>query len=92
MSFLDILVEQGLIGLGIWFFLFLMVYFNFYTSYRKGYKLTTLDISLMAAFMGVLLLTNINPFINNPIGICFFLIVLVASQNIKYQSLKGNVK
>jgi hypothetical protein len=92
MSFLDILVEQGLIGLGTWCFLFLMVYLNFYTAYKKERKLSTLDISLMAAFMGVLLLTNINPFINNPIGICFFLIVLVASQNIKHQSLKGNVK
>jgi hypothetical protein len=88
MSFLDILVEQGLIGLATWGFLFLIIYYNYYVAYRKGQKITTLDISLMAAFMGILLLTNINPFINNPIGICFFIIVLVVSQNKK--ELKQN--
>jgi hypothetical protein len=80
MSFLDILLEQGLIGLAIWGFLFLIVYYNFYMAYKRGQKLTATDISLMAAFMGILLLTNINPFINNPIGISFFLILLVYSQ------------
>jgi hypothetical protein len=80
MSFLDILLEQGLIGLAIWGFLFLIVFINYFIAYKRGYKITNLDISLMAAFMGVLLLTNINPFINNPIGISFFLILLVVSQ------------
>jgi O-Antigen ligase len=86
MSFLDILVEQGLIGLAIWCFLFLIIYLNYYNAYKKGQKLTTLEISLLAAFMGILLLTNINPFINNPIGISFFLIMLVVSQTKKEQS------
>ena len=75
--------------MGIWCFLFLMVYLNYYTAYKKGHKLSTLEISLMSAFMGVLLLTNINPFINNPIGICFLLILLVASQNRKASIPKG---
>jgi hypothetical protein len=83
MSFLDILVEQGLIGLAIWGFLCLIVYYNYYQEYKKRKKLSTLDISLLAAFMGILLLTNINPFINNPIGISFFLVLLVVSQNKK---------
>jgi hypothetical protein len=83
MSFLDILVEQGIIGLAIWCFLFLIIYLNYYSAYKKGQKLTTLEISLLSAFMGVLLLTNINPFINNPIGISFFLIMLVVSQSKK---------
>jgi hypothetical protein len=83
MSFLDILVEQGIIGLAIWCFLFLMIYLNYYFAYKKGQKLTTLEVSLLSAFMGVLLLTNINPFINNPIGISFFLIMLVVSQSKK---------
>ncbi|KAA0548356.1 hypothetical protein FZW96_07210 [Bacillus sp. BGMRC 2118] len=90
MSFLEILVEQGAIGLGIWCFLFFLVYYNYYYSYKKGEKLTTLDISLLAAFMGVLLLTNINPFINNPIGMIFFLFVIVLSQN-KRDSLRNEV-
>ena len=83
MSFLDILLEQGLIGLAIWGYLFLIVFMNYYSSYKRGQRLTTLDISLMAAFMGILLLTNINPFINNPIGISFFLVMLIVSQTKK---------
>ncbi|SDM70155.1 hypothetical protein [Bacillus sp. OK048] len=83
MSFLDILLEQGLIGLAIWGYLFLIIYYNYYVAYKKGQHITTMDISLMAAFMGVLLLTNINPFINNPIGISFFLLVLIVSQKKK---------
>jgi hypothetical protein len=81
MSFLDILVEQGVIGLGIWMFLFLIIYYNYYSSYKRGMEITTLDRSLLGAFMGALLLTNINPFINNPIGIGFFLLLLIFSQS-----------
>ncbi|XJZ26972.1 hypothetical protein ACF5W4_16850 [Bacillota bacterium Lsc_1132] len=91
MSFLDILVEQGLIGLATWFFLFLLVYFNYYSAYKKGKKFSSLDISLLSVFMGILLLTNINPFINNPIGISFLLILLVASQNKKEYVPKGGL-
>jgi hypothetical protein len=91
MSFLDILVEQGVIGLAIWGFLFLIVYYNYYSAYKRGLKVTSLDVSLMAAFMGILLLTNINPFINNPIGISFFLILLVVSQNKKDSISSGEV-
>lgn len=86
MSFLDILVEQGLIGLFLWFYLFALIYWNYYSVYKREHTLKTIDISLMAAFMGLLLLTNINPFINNPIGITFFLIVLIISQNRKEQA------
>jgi hypothetical protein len=87
MSFLDILVEQGLIGFGTWLFLFFIFYYNFYAAYKNGHKPSPLDISFLAVFMGILLLTNINPFINNPIGIGFFLILLVISQNKKQLSL-----
>lgn len=88
MTFLDILVEQGLIGLGIWLFLCLLVFYNYYNVYKREKKLDPLDISLMAAFMGILMLTNINPFLNNPIGISFFLILLIFSQNKKDALLK----
>lgn len=88
MSFLDILIEQGLIGLAIWVFLFLIVYYNYYIAYKNGYKLSSLDVSLLSVFMGVLLLTNINPFINNPIGMSFFLLLLVVSQKKKEFSKK----
>ena len=80
MSFLDILIEQGLIGLAIWVFLILIVYYNYYIAYKNGYKLSSLDVSLLSVFMGVLLLTNINPFINNPIGMSFFYLLVVSQK------------
>lgn len=92
MSFLDILVEQGLIGLAIWLYLCLLVFYNYYKGYKKGRKPGTLEISLMAAFIGLILVTNINPFINNPIGISFFLVILILSQNWKEAALNGELK
>jgi len=89
MSFLDILVEQGLIGLATWLFLCILVFYNYYAGYKKGKKLGTLEISFMAAFFGLLLVTNINPFINNSIGICFFLLILILSQEWKESTLNG---
>ena len=83
MSMLDILVEQGIIGLSIWLFLCLVVIYNFYIAFKNGNKLENHEVSMLAAFIGLLLLTNINPFINNPIGITFFLIMLVFSENKK---------
>jgi hypothetical protein len=83
MSFLDILVEQGAIGLAFWCFLFFQVIYNFYIFYKRTGQLTSNEISLISAFVGILLLTNINPFINNPIGISFFLVLLILSQNKK---------
>jgi hypothetical protein len=80
MTFLDVLVEQGLVGLFIWVFLSLIVYYNYHVAYRKGSSISGTDVALLAAFMGVLMLTNINPFLNNPIGITFFLIMLIFSQ------------
>lgn len=88
-SFLDILVEQGGIGLAIWLVLFLLVYTNYYGSFKRGMRLETADVALLGIFMGVLLLTNINPFINNPIGIIFFLVVLVVSQHVKENTARS---
>jgi hypothetical protein len=83
MSFLDILIEQGAIGLGIWFYLFFLVFYNYYQVYRQRSELKTVDRSMLGAFTGLLLLTNINPFINNTIGIAFFLLILIFSQDIE---------
>lgn len=90
MSFLDILVEQGFIGLGSWLFLCILVIYNYYLAYQRGAKLTTFEISLISAFIGMLLLTNINPFINNPIGISFFIVLLIISQNKKESAKLSN--
>jgi O-antigen ligase len=79
-SFLDILVEQGIIGLTLWLILCLLVYYYYHKAHKRGRHISTIDRSLMGIFVGVLLLTNINPFINNPIGIVFFLILLILSR------------
>lgn len=89
MSFLDILVEQGLIGLAVWLSLCLLAYYNYHVVYQLKRNISPLEVSLLAAFMGMLLLTNINPFINNPIGIVFFLFILIVSQNRKEKELAG---
>ena len=80
-SFLDILVEQGTIGLALWLYLCLLVFYYYLKAHKRGRFISTEDRSLMGIFVGVLLLTNINPFINNPIGIVFFLILLVLSRD-----------
>ncbi|KAA9022077.1 hypothetical protein [Niallia endozanthoxylica] len=91
MSMLDILVEQGLVGLAVWLVLCLLVFYNYHVVYQKRKSISTMEISLMAAFMGMLLLTNINPFINNPLGIGFFLFILIVSQNRKEKESNGEL-
>jgi len=86
MSFLDIWVEQGAIGLAIWLFLCILVVFNYYRAYKQGKNISTIDRSLIGVFVGVVLLTNINPFLNNPIGITFFLLMLIFSRKMKEQN------
>lgn len=81
MSFLDIWVEQGIIGVILWLLISLMVFFNFNKSYQISKKINSNDIAIMACTIALLLLTNINPFINNPIGISFLLFALVVSRN-----------
>jgi hypothetical protein len=90
MSFLDILVEQGVIGLALWLYLCFVIYYNYYVVYKAKGSLETLDVSLLACTAALALLTNINPFINNPLGIGFVLIILVISKN-KKESLKSIV-
>ena len=91
MSMLDILIEQGIVGLAIWLSLCLLVFYNYHIVYKKRRKISTVEVSLLAAFMGMLLLTNINPFINNPLGIGFFLFILIVSQNQKGKELNGDL-
>ncbi len=79
-SGVDILVEQGLIGLGIWIFVCLIIYINYFKIYRLGAELTDIDCSIIACMTAIGFLTNVNPFINNPIGIGFLVFAIVCSQ------------
>lgn len=92
MSFLDIWIEQGFVGLAIWLILCLLIFYNYHVVYKLGRKISTVEVALLAAFMGMCLLTNINPFINNPLGITFFLVMLIISQSRKEKELAGGFK
>ena len=92
MSFLDIWIEQGFVGLAIWLILCLLIFYNYHVVYKLGRKISTVEVALMGGFMGMCLLTNINPFINNPLGITFFLVVLIISQSRKEKELAGGFK
>ncbi|TFJ48397.1 hypothetical protein CKN80_00255 [Carnobacterium divergens] len=79
-SFLDILVEQGIIGVLLWLLVSLAPFYFYYGFQRKG-ESSYLNVGLLAGIAGMLLLTNTNPFINSPIGIGFLVIVLVIGFN-----------
>ena len=79
-SFLDILVEQGIIGVLLWLLVSLAPFYFYYGFQRKGER-NYLNVGLLAGIAGMLLLTNTNPFINSPIGIGFLVIVLVIGFN-----------
>ncbi|TFJ45004.1 hypothetical protein CKN73_00740 [Carnobacterium divergens] len=79
-SFLDILVEQGVIGVLLWLLVSLAPFYFYYGFQRKGER-NYLNVGLLAGIAGMLLLTNTNPFINSPIGIGFLVIVLVIGFN-----------
>lgn len=89
MSFLDIWVEQGLLGVFLWLALPLATFTNFYRYYRLKGNISYDNIALMACLVALLLLTNINPFINNPIGIGFLVFVVAVSRN-EWRSVSKN--
>ena len=68
MSFVDIQVEQGLVGSLLWLnFLFMPILFLFkYLPLKKIIGQFALPISIL---LSIFVLTNINPFLNSPIGI-----------------------
>lgn len=81
MSFLEILIEQGVIGLALWLYVCFVIFYNYHHIYKARGSVETTDISLLACIAALMMLTNINPFINNPLGIGFILITLVLSKN-----------
>lgn len=65
-SFMDILVEQGLIGISFYVFLFVLVY-----NFRNR------NFGLSIVFFMSYILSLTNPYINNPIGIGLIIIVMI---------------
>lgn len=65
-SFMDILVEQGIIGISLYVFLFVLVY-----VFRNR------NFGLSIAFFMSYILSLTNPYINNPIGIGLIIMVMI---------------
>ncbi|WP_044747191.1 O-antigen ligase family protein [Bacillus alveayuensis] len=77
-SFLDILMEQGMIGLVIWLMIFLNIFIMYYKIIKnKLIKLDAYHIALFVSIISTIFLTNTNPFINNPLGMIHILIVMI---------------
>lgn len=83
MSFIDILVEQGLVGVLLWLNLCLLPFIYYFKVYKKEKRLLYTQISLLACVVAMVLLTNINPFLNSPIGLGFLLFVIADAMNSK---------
>jgi O-antigen ligase len=79
-SFFDILLEQGLIGFTLWLILLLRIAFLIIriTQYHKRDPLAH---ALGASVIVLVIFTNTNPFINNPIGIGFIIVTIIALKN-----------
>lgn len=77
MSFVDILVEQGVIGLAIWLAFSLLPLYYFFKSFLLSKQLADSYIGLLGSTLSMLVVTNINPFLNSPIGLGFLLPVIV---------------
>lgn len=77
MSFVDILVEQGAIGLTLWLLFALLPLYYFFRFFLIKRQLADIYIGLLGSSMSMILVTNINPFLNSPIGLGFLLPVVV---------------
>lgn len=66
-SYLEILLEQGLIGVVIWISLILFIIFDLINKYSK--KMDFMSLGLISSLISILALSATNPYINNPLGI-----------------------
>lgn len=74
-SYLDTIIEIGLIGLTIYLLLILKV---FRAGYQKGIAATdkTVVVGLLAALFGIVITNFTTPYLNHPLGIGFLLLVM----------------
>lgn len=77
MTFVDIMVEQGIFGVALWLALSLLPLFYYFRAFLRQGDLPSDDIALLGCSLAMILMTNINPFLNSPIGLGFLLPVVV---------------
>jgi len=76
-SYLDIFMEQGVIGISLYVLLFVYIFCAFRKAYRNRLLEKHLLDALFGGYVGLLLLTATNPYINNPLGISYLLLLLI---------------
>lgn len=92
MTFVDIFVEQGLVGVVVWLAFSLLPLLYIFKSFLITKRVSNIYVGLLACSFSMLLVTNINPFLNSPIGLGFLLPVSVLSYKLFIESKKGEVK
>lgn len=91
MSFVDIFVEQGVVGVIIWLAFSLLPLYYYFRSFLLSKKLDNTSIGLLGGSLAMILVTNINPFLNSPIGLGYLLPVIVLSYKL-FQDSRDNKK
>lgn len=87
MSFVDILVEQGAVGVLIWLLFSLLPLYYYFRAFLIQKQLANIHVALLGCSLAMLVVTNINPFLNSPIGLGFLLPVIVISYKVYRQAL-----
>ncbi|MBP1043681.1 O-antigen ligase family protein [Vagococcus sp. BWB3-3] len=85
MTFLDIWVEQGLIGVLIWLSFSMLPLFYYFKFILKHRYLDSMSIAMAACVLCMVVITNINPYLNSPIGLGFLLPVIVSAKRLEIE-------
>lgn len=88
MSFVDILVEQGAIGVLLWLLFSLIPLYYYFRAFLIQKRLANIHVALLGCCLSMLVVTNINPFLNSPIGLGFLLPVIIISYKVYRQALQ----
>ena len=91
--YFDIWLEMGIIGLGLYLSIMILVFKNWINARKKNITdpdLIYLD-ALVAGLAGIMVTTAINPYLNNPMGITYLLCVIASVSVFKNQSKFGKV-
>lgn len=87
--YLDIIMEQGVIGLALYMGLFLVMLKQWLDIRKRCYdksKLYILD-AFMVSLIGLIITSGINPFLNNPIGITYLIMCVSAIKVYREENL-----
>ncbi len=85
MTFLDILVEQGIIGVLLWLGFSLLPAFYYLAYIFRHSDLDSTSVALLACVLTMIVITNINPFLNSPIGLGFLLPVIISAKRLEIE-------